>query len=95
VKRLLFKQSRAAAATISSSRFRAASRSQFTFPSPEVIVSRFGEAYTRFNACSPLLMKQMAPPTRNSAGVPFNLMQLFDRLGKILAVHLRIFPQLT
>jgi len=33
-------------------------------------VFRFGEAYPRFNACSPLLVKQMAPPTRNSADVP-------------------------
>jgi len=70
VKRLLFKQSRAAAATISSSRFRAASRSQFTFPIPEAIVFRFGEAYPRFSTCSPLLVKLMAPPTRKSADVP-------------------------
>jgi len=66
----LFEQSRAAAATISSSRFRAASRSLFTFPIPEIIWFRFGEAYPHFNACSPLLMKLMAPPTRNSADVP-------------------------
>jgi len=31
---------------------------------------RFSEAYPRFNACSPLLVKRMAPPTRNSADVP-------------------------
>jgi len=66
----LLKQSRAAAATISSSRFRAASRSRFTFPRPEIIVFRFSEAYPRFNACSPLLMKLMVPPTRNSADIP-------------------------
>ena len=67
---VIFKQARAAAVTISSSRFRAASRSRFTFPIPEIILFHFGEAYPRFNACSPLLVKQMAPPTRNSADVP-------------------------
>ena len=66
----LLKQTRAAAATISSSRFRAASRSRFTFPRPECTMFRFGEAYPRFNACSPLLVKLMAPPTRNPADVP-------------------------
>jgi len=61
----LLKQTRAAAATISSSRFRAASRSRFTFPRPEIIVFHFGEAYPRFSA-----WRLMVPPTRNSADIP-------------------------
>ena len=66
----LLKQTRATAATITSSRFRAASWSRFTLHRQEIILFRFGEAYPRFSACSPLVMKLMAPPTRNSAVVP-------------------------
>ena len=91
----LFNQSRAAAATISSSHLRAASRSRFTFPISEIIVFRFGEAYPRFNACSPLLSETDGTANSKFGGRAFNLVQLFDRLGKILAVLHRIFSQLT
>ena len=88
------KQTRAAAAAISSSRFRAASQSRFTFPRPKTFNVSFWWGLSAFQCLLASLNETDGTANSKFGGHACNLVPLLDRLGKILAVRHRIFSQL-